>query len=294
MSVIDRFQEKAVIARAFFHKDIESAVVKATKRNSKPLKWKHVSIVLNATFIRDKQEELHSLLLTRVQDGSWSVVFKTLILIHLILQDGAEMFRNTLCRSPNSFNVIGFKDVYGLHIEQRKNITNYASYLSCRMNHLKRFGKDALLDVDATNGMELMDSLLQCKYLESEIDNNVTMHSFKLLVSDVSKLIANISKSMIQNLKNPTNDTLKEFKRFYSQQLQVESMLHVAKNLGMDVFELKKVPDISHLLPNGNQEPRQQDIMEVPQVKANFQEINLLGSLNLDQKKNPFDNLIDF
>jgi hypothetical protein len=74
MSASQRVLEKVVVAKAYFVKDLETAMVKATKRDSKAPKWKHVSVLLNATWRRDISiSDIGHLLESRLRDSSWSV-----------------------------------------------------------------------------------------------------------------------------------------------------------------------------------------------------------------------------
>ncbi|KAJ3361225.1 hypothetical protein GGF32_007655 [Allomyces javanicus] len=242
MSTSDRVMEKMVAAKALFVKDLETAVVKATKRNSKAPKWNHVSVVLNATWRRDISiADIGRLLEMRLHDSSWSVVFKALIVTHILMDQGSgERLIAFLATQPSMLNLAGFRDASGTRIEQAKNIQRYAAYLEekvhiyretkkdyCRPSSPSKaspdsYGsmtRDAHLPTDVARAMRTapvnesllrelgvvarqLHVLLKAQFAASEIDNEVTLAAFKLLLRDLMRLYHVLNEGIINVLQH--------------------------------------------------------------------------------------------
>ncbi|KAJ3370763.1 hypothetical protein GGF31_003787 [Allomyces arbusculus] len=242
MSTSDRVMEKMVAAKALFVKDLETAVVKATKRNSKAPKWNHVSVVLNATWRRDISiADIGRLLEMRLHDSSWSVVFKALIVTHILMDQGSgERLIAFLATQPSMLNLAGFRDASGTRIEQAKNIQRYAAYLEekvhiyretkkdyCRPSSPSKaspdsYGsmtRDAHLPTDVARAMRTapvtesllrelgvvarqLHVLLKAQFASSEIDNEVTLAAFKLLLRDLMRLYHVLNEGIINVLQH--------------------------------------------------------------------------------------------
>ncbi|KNE69588.1 hypothetical protein AMAG_14144 [Allomyces macrogynus ATCC 38327] len=242
MSTSDRVMEKMVAAKALFVKDLETAVVKATKRNSKAPKWNHVSVVLSATWRRDISiADIGRLLEMRLHDSSWSVVFKALIVTHILMDQGSgERLIAFLATQPSMLNLAGFRDASGTRIEQAKNIQRYAAYLEekvhiyretkkdyCRPSSPSKaspdsYGsmtRDAHLPTDVARAMRTapvnesllrelgvvarqLHVLLKAQFAASEIDNEVTLAAFKLLLRDLMRLYHVLNEGIINVLQH--------------------------------------------------------------------------------------------
>ncbi|KAJ1501697.1 hypothetical protein HMI55_003262, partial [Coelomomyces lativittatus] len=303
MTTLDRVHEKFVHAKAIFVTDLETAVVKATKRNSKAPKWKHVSVLLNATWRRDISiSDIGFMLSQRLKDTSWSVVFKTLILIHLLMEQGSnDRLIGFLATQPTILNLAGFRDASGVRVEQSKNIQRYAAYLEEKVHvyrELKRDycrpsspihpnSTDAYGSINApppsphsTDQMKMMklspislvflsdlgvlirqlSMLVKANFYVADIDNNVTLAAFKLLLQDLLMLYQLINEGLINFLKNIKSLSIslakkgiEVFRQFLSQTSAIDRFLKTAREIPPQILnstipEFKHIPDIADSL----------------------------------------------
>ncbi|KAL7753388.1 hypothetical protein RI367_001163 [Sorochytrium milnesiophthora] len=235
-----------VHAKGLFVTDLETAVVKATKRNSKGPKWKHVTVLLNATWRRDISiAEIGKLLEARLRESSWSVVFKTLTVAHILMDQGSnDRLIGYLATQPNILNLASFRDSSGSRIEQAKNIRAYAMYLEekvhvyretkrdfCRTStvssptSVESYGRstnDAHLPTDVAKSMRTcpvneafvkqlgivvrqLQCLVKARFAPEEIDNAVTLEAFKMLLKDLMRLFHVVNEGVINILEHFTS-----------------------------------------------------------------------------------------
>ncbi|KAI9141513.1 ANTH domain-containing protein [Paraphysoderma sedebokerense] len=298
MTTTDRLAEHFVIGKSLFTSDLETAVIKATKRNSKSPKWKWVVFLLNATYRRDVSiDDLGRLLGGRLRDSSWNVVFKTLIITHILLDQGSpNRLIGYLASTPSLLNLSSFRDKSGnsLGIEQTKNIKSYAFYLEekvqvyretkkdfCRIASTgnnsdtiprtfdtygtinnervySEYGKNLRhANVDETFLRELeivirqLDALVKCKFFLDELDNNITLEAFGLLLRDLMKVIRVVTEGIVNMLerffelpKSIARIALEVYKAFVIVSPKVTEFLEIAKK-----SPLRGIGDINLKLP---------------------------------------------
>ncbi|KAI9168156.1 hypothetical protein H9P43_007528 [Blastocladiella emersonii ATCC 22665] len=293
MSTSDRVMEKVVVAKAFFVKDLETAMVKATKRNSKAPKWKHVSILLNATWRRDISiADIGQLLELRLRDSSWSVVFKALIVTHILMDQGSgDRLIGYLATQPSILNLANFRDSSGVRIEQSKNISRYAAYLEEKVHVYREqkrdycrpasptkqsadsygsINRDAHLPTDVARAMRTapvndalikelaavlrqFQVLLRAHFAASEIDNEVTLAAFKLLLRDLMRLYHILNEGVINILQRLgdlppplARNGIALFRQLVAQAKAVDTFLATARGFPPGVLQIS-VPDFRHI-----------------------------------------------
>jgi hypothetical protein len=111
--------------------DFESSVKGGTKVKLAPPKSKYVEHILVATQSGDAGvAEVFRTLTHRLRDSTWTVAFKALIIVHLMIKEGAqEVTLRYLAVAPrNRLAVNSFTDVQ----TQGQNIRVYSEYLLSR------------------------------------------------------------------------------------------------------------------------------------------------------------------
>ncbi|KAJ1562499.1 hypothetical protein HK096_008814 [Nowakowskiella sp. JEL0078] len=221
--------------------DVERSLVKSTSKKLAPLKPKHIQVITAATWqreveISDMFRVISSAL--RSKDNNWVIVFKGLIVTHIMLREGnSERVNSFLCRSSGSLNIGGFRDKnsnswgifyqlksYHLHScfqeqTQTKNIRAYATYIEERVTTFKDLGeidlvtskeemiarirsaplkRELLLNVQTLQ--KLINALLDCSFYHEEIDNVITLQAFRLLIADMLALFHLLNEGVIRIL----------------------------------------------------------------------------------------------
>lgn len=137
------------------------------------------------------------------------------------MRDGnGERVLGFLATQPSLLNMSGFRDRSdtALGHEQTKNIRAYALYLEEKVAVYRELRKEVLKDKDlfvarlrslpVEDGLlkevgtiqRQVQALLGCKFHFDEIDNVVTMQSFRLLVSDLLGLYHLVNEGVIRIL----------------------------------------------------------------------------------------------
>jgi len=89
--------------------DIETTVVKATYDDDDKPKPKHVDALLRLS-LRSPNMDLMSLFRARLAEKSWNVVLKTLVVVHLLMNEGSEGFLRIVSEKPLELNTQSFSD----------------------------------------------------------------------------------------------------------------------------------------------------------------------------------------
>lgn len=101
----------------------------SSEQNAPP-KTKYIEHILVATHSGEGSiAEVIRALQYRLRDSTWTVVFKSLITIHLMIREGSpDVTLAHLSKNRNSLAISNFTDA----VTQGKNIRHYANYLSER------------------------------------------------------------------------------------------------------------------------------------------------------------------
>ncbi|OLN86822.1 ENTH domain-containing protein C19F8.03c [Colletotrichum chlorophyti] len=193
----------------------EKSVKGATKVKAAPPKTKYIEHILVATHAGEAGVgEVFRALQFRLRDSTWTVVFKSLITIHLMIREGSpDVTLAFLSRHPNTLAISSFTDAQ----TQGRNIRHYANYLSARAKAYRetkcdwvRTKESRLEKLTVDKGLlretEILQTqitaLLKCDVLESEIENEITVTVFRLLVLDLLALFQALNQGMINILGN--------------------------------------------------------------------------------------------
>ncbi|KAK6881327.1 ENTH domain-containing protein C19F8.03c [Candida tropicalis] len=217
---------------------------------------------------------------SRLQDSSWSVVYKSLIVIHLMIREGdrdvtldylvnrappqmLNLSHNNVIKNSNSFN----NDI--------KFINKYSKYLQTRVKQYDATGVDYVRDERSNNSttqsggrlrslsvdkgllrevesvQKQIDSLLKNNFMENEINNDIVLTAFRLLVNDLLALFQELNEGVINILEHyfemskvDAERSLKIYKKFVDQTKFVIDYLRVAKHL--EYATKLHVPTIKH------------------------------------------------
>ena len=159
----------------------------------------------------------------RLRDSNSTVVFKTLILTHLILRSGN--LKNVYVTWSSKPHLLGLNTVTSGH-DTAQNLTKYAYYLHTRIKTYAALGRDAIRDraerraegrgdggeklrsLTVERGLlrevstlqKLLDSLLECKFYLEDREDEVTMTALRLLVKDLLILFTSVNEGVINVL----------------------------------------------------------------------------------------------
>ncbi|KAK6215048.1 ANTH domain-containing protein [Colletotrichum tabaci] len=191
----------------------EKSVKGATKIKAAPPKTKYIEHILVATHAGEAGvAEVFRALQFRLRDSTWTVVFKSLITVHLMIREGSpDVTLSFLSNHPNTLAISSFTDAQ----TQGRNIRHYANYLAARSKAYRetkcdwvRTKESRLEKLSVDKGLlretEILQSqisaLLKCDVLEGEIENEITVTVFRLLVLDLLALFQALNQGMINIL----------------------------------------------------------------------------------------------
>ncbi|KAI8626719.1 ANTH-domain-containing protein [Xylariaceae sp. FL1651] len=190
----------------------EKSVKGATKIKAAPPKTKYIEHILVATHAGEAGVgEVFRALQNRLRDSTWTVVFKSLITVHLMIREGSpDATLSYLARNRNQLAISSFTDVQ----IQGRNIRHYAAYLAERVRAYKdtkidwvRAKETRLESLSVDKGLlretevvqRQLGALLKCDVLD-EPENEITITVFRLLVLDLLSLFQVLNQAMINIL----------------------------------------------------------------------------------------------
>ena len=260
----------------------EKLVKGATKVKIAAPKPKYIEPILMSTSIDHpvESENFQTVMKTlhlRLQDSSWSVVFKALIVLHIMIREGdRDVTLNYITlKAPKMFNLSTSNITKNHNFNSDiKFIIKYSKYLATRVKQFELTKIDYVRDERANNvsgnGGRLrlltiekgllreaesvqkqIDSLLKNNFMENEINNDVILTAFRLLVNDLLALFQELNEGVINILEHyfemskvDAESSLKIYKKFVDQTKYVIDYLRVAKHL--EYATKLHVPTIKH------------------------------------------------
>lgn len=191
----------------------EKSVKGATKIKLAPPKSKYIEHILIATHSGEHGvAEVFRALQYRLRDSTWTVVFKALITVHLMMREGSQdVTLEFLSHHKNMLATSSFTDVQ----TQGRNIRHYAAYLTerargyrhCKVDFVRgadhRFEKltvekGLLRETEAVQ--QQIQQLLKCDVMDNEPENEITITVFRMLVLDLLALFNVVNQAMISIL----------------------------------------------------------------------------------------------
>ncbi|KAF2454215.1 ANTH domain-containing protein [Lineolata rhizophorae] len=201
----------------------EKSVKGGTKIKLAAPKSKYVEHILIATHTGDAGvAEIFRALQNRLRDSTWTIVFKSLIIVHLMVREGApDVTLKFLSHNPhrklaiNNFTE-GRLMLQGHFIQtQGRNIRAYSEYLIQRASsygstkvdyvrggegRLKRLTVEKGLLRETESVQDQIRALLRCDFLSHEPENEITLTAFRLLTMDLLVLFHVMNEGTINVL----------------------------------------------------------------------------------------------
>ncbi|CAJ0651943.1 3175_t:CDS:2, partial [Entrophospora sp. SA101] len=275
---------------------MDRAVKGATKSKCAAPKQKYLEVLIPATSSSDALKTIFASLEHRLRENSWTIVFKSLIVIHILMRKGVDgQVLSYLVRKPNILNLSGFKGSgIGNGAEQTKNIHSYAAYLEEKVSVYRELKVNFVKEKKLENNSRLrrltvakgllrevkilqrqLDALLNCKFYLDEVANYVTLTAFRLIVIDLLVLFETTNEGVINMLEQfvsmsqiDAKDGLEIYKKFVKQTEKVVIYLRAAQKL-QSVLGIK-IPNLKHAPVSLT--IALQDYVEDPNFEANRRE----------------------
>lgn len=261
----------------------EKIVKGATKVKVAAPKLKYIEPILIATLVHHETEldNFHTVMKTlqyRLLDSAWSVVYKLLIVIHIMIREGDRDFTLKYIgeNMPNLLNLeqssVSRSTGYNNDV---KFILKYAKYLLTRVKQFQATQVDYVRDERSNNSTDQaggrlrflsvdkgllresesvqkqIDALLKNNFMENDIKNDILLTCFRLLVNDLLSLFQELNEGVINILEHyfemskvDAERALKIYKKFVDQTKYVIDYLRVAKHL--EHSTKLHVPTIKH------------------------------------------------
>lgn len=244
---------------------MEKAVKGATKIKLAAPKSKYVEVILSATNGGEAGvAEIFRTLQLRLRDSTWTIVFKSLIIAHLMIREGqADVTLRHIAESPKRLAISHFTEVQ----TQGTNIRRYSDYLlekarayrDTKTDYVKS-GSGRLKNLTVEKGLlretetvqEQIRILLKCDMLgNNDPDNEITLTAFRLLTLDLLELFKTMNEGTLNVLehyfemsKPDAERALNIYKTFRRQTDQVVEYLTVARQY--ESLTRLEVPKLKH------------------------------------------------
>ncbi|ODV57942.1 ANTH-domain-containing protein [Ascoidea rubescens DSM 1968] len=215
----------------------EKIVKGATKIKIAAPKPKYIEPILLSTSNNEDFRTVLRILSIRLQDSSWPIVFKSLIVLHIMIREGElNKTLNFLSKNIKIFKVYQINEYNNQYITGNndynvKNLRKYSNYLITRSKQFQLTRIDYVRDERLNNNTlhnnpnvggrlrnlsiekgilsevesveKQIDSLLKCTFKEFEISSNeILLTSFKLLVNDLLSLYQSLNEGVINLLEH--------------------------------------------------------------------------------------------
>lgn len=194
----------------------EKSVKGGTKIKLAAPKSKYVEHILIATHAGEAGvAEIFRALTNRLRDSTWTIVFKALIIVHLMIREGEpDVTLKFLAQHPHrKLAINSFTEVQ----TQGRNIRTYSEYLleravqygSTKVDYvrggegrLKRLTVDKGLLRETESVQTQIKMLLRCELLTEDPENEITLTAFRLLTMDLLVLFHVMNEGTINVLEH--------------------------------------------------------------------------------------------
>ncbi|KAK9464910.1 ANTH domain-containing protein [Lipomyces arxii] len=233
-------------------------------------KAKYIEPILQGTANQGELEDIFRCLSSRLRDTAWTVVFKALIVVHIMIREGKrdaalEYLRHHSrildCSQMNRGNAGRYGDTiqrYSRYLQER--VKQYHSLKMDYVRHKKDYpDRGRLRDLSVDKGLlrevegvqSQLKHLLRCRFSPSEVDDDITLTAFRLLVHDLLSLHQVVNEGMINVLEHyfemsrfDAERALEMYKLFVDEMEGIVEYLHVARRL--EGQTRLSVPNIKH------------------------------------------------
>ncbi|CAI4349793.1 BAQ_1a_G0022250.mRNA.1.CDS.1 [Saccharomyces cerevisiae] len=240
----------------------------ATKIKMAPPKQKYVDPILSGTSSARGLQEITHALDIRLSDTAWTIVYKALIVLHLMIQQGEKDV--TLRHYSHNLDVFQLRKISHTtkwSSNDMRALQRYDEYLKTRCEEYGRLGMDHLRDnysslklgsknqlsmdeeLDHVESLEIqINALIRNKYSVSDLENHLLLYAFQLLVQDLLGLYNALNEGVITLLESffelsieHAKRTLNLYKDFVDMTEYVVRYLKIGKAVGL------KIPVIKHI-----------------------------------------------
>ncbi|ODH46770.1 hypothetical protein GX48_07134 [Paracoccidioides brasiliensis] len=257
----------------------EKSVKGATKTKNAAPKSKYIEHILTATYNEAGVAEIFRTLQFRIRDSTWTIVYKALIVVHMMIREGsAGAALKYLSQNPKRLAITSISEFQA----QGANIWRYSEYLVARANayaetktDFVRGGQGRLKRLAINKGLlreteivqKQIHALLKCDILMDEPENEISLTAFRLLTLDLLTLYSVMNEGTINVLEHyfemsrPDSErALKIYKRFSAQTEEVVRFLRIARQYEsatrLEIPNLKHAStDLSKLLEDDLNDP---------------------------------------
>ncbi|KAF2771156.1 ANTH-domain-containing protein, partial [Teratosphaeria nubilosa] len=246
----------------------EKSVKGGTKVKLAPPKSKYVEHILLGTNTGEAGvAEVFRTLTHRLRDSTWTVAFKSLIIVHLMVKEGApDATLRYLATAPkNRLAVNQFTDVQ----TQGQNIRRYQEYLVSRAlayavtrcDYVRAVGDGRMKRLTVDKGLlreteviqDQIKALVKCDFFAHDAENEISLTAFRLLTRDLLDLfsveneaVMNVLSHYFEMSKPDAERAINIYKAFCKQTDQVVQYLQVAREYEhatrLEVPKLKHAP----------------------------------------------------
>ncbi|KAF7594780.1 hypothetical protein BBP40_008283 [Aspergillus hancockii] len=225
--------------------NFEKSVKGATKIKLAAPKSKYIEHILVATHTGEAGvAEIFRTLQLRLRDSTWTIVFKALIVVHIMIREGQlDATLQYMAENTRRLAISGFSEAQS----QGHNIRRYSDYLVARANAFEATKTDYLLT--------------------DEVENEITLTAFRLLTLDLLTLYSVMNEGTINVLEHyfemsrPDSErALDIYKTFTQQTEEVVKFLGVARHFQaatrLEIPKLKHAStDLTRLLEDDLNDP---------------------------------------
>ncbi|KAL8871495.1 MAG: hypothetical protein Q9174_002682 [Haloplaca sp. 1 TL-2023] len=259
----------------------EKSVKGGTKIKLAAPKAKYVEHILVATHAGEAGvAEIFRALQNRLRDSTWTIVFKALILVHLMIREGEpNVTLKYLADTPSKLAISNFSDVQAQGI----NIRHYYSYVLSRAKAFRdtkidwvREGQSRLKKQTVSKGLlretkivqSQISALLKCDVsMANDPENEVTLTAFRLLTMDLLILFGIMNEGTINVLGKKCKTTLQSLYAdiwvehyFEMSKYDAEQALDIYKNFGRQTDRVVQFLSVARQHENSTR-------LEIPKLK---------------------------
>ncbi|KAF9363400.1 hypothetical protein BGX34_004219 [Mortierella sp. NVP85] len=248
---------------------MEKAVLGATKPKCMYPKYKYLDTLLfGATTSMHNIMLIMNALQPRLSNQTWTISFKSLLIVHLLSRSDAGNDVLSFCASQRGILTAAYKG--GANSGYSASIRSYATYLVEKVHvygELQRdpvrsgiSGRDGYLrTLSVSKGLmhhvaclqKQIGALLNCKFYVDELSNEITIGAFALLVQDLLRLfevmnegVINILQHFFDMTKEQARQGLKIYKTFAEQTSKTVEYFSVARRME-NVIHIN-IPQLKH------------------------------------------------
>ncbi|KAI8968852.1 AP180 N-terminal homology domain-containing protein [Mycotypha africana] len=251
---------------------METAIRKATRLDYNPPKQKHLETLIGLTFQSPgNTASIIDILEKRLRENSWIITFKVLIIIHTLIRHGqGDKALSYIATRPSALDTSRIREKSS-GVGHIQNIYVYTAYLENKVSAFRHLKMDPIKNtlngkvgrlrhLSVQKGLlketivlqKQMGTLLKCKFLLDDVDNNISLYAFRLLVEDllvffqmINEAIVNILEHYFAMNKTDARASLDIYKLFAKQTEDTIAYLDRARQYQHDLNI--SIPKVKHI-----------------------------------------------